>query len=436
MGQPPIHKGLTVPELLIKGGRLIDPAQQIDQAADLLIEDGRIAGIGQFDAADEVIDAAGLIVAPGLIDMHVHFREPGKEEEETIASGSAAAVAGGFTTVAAMPNTEPTVDNEAAVAFQHRQAERAGLARLAVIGAVSVGRAGERLAEIGQMCRAGAVAFSDDGECVRNARLMRAALQYASMFGKPIIDHCEDRDLAGSGVMHAGLWSVKLGLGGIPAAAEEIMVARDLTLAEATGGRLHLAHVSTAGSVELVRRAKAGCVPVTCEAAIHHLVLTDQCVETFDPNFKMNPPLRGEADVAALRAAVADGTIDTIVSDHAPHALEEKEVEFTYAPFGVIGLETTLAVLVTRLIEPGVLTWPQAIAAMTCRPARILGLEAGTLETGRPADVTLIDPKAEWTIDATLFRSRSRNCPFHGWTVRGRALVTVVGGEVKHDARA
>jgi len=424
-----------VPKLLIKGGRVICPAQGIDKEADLLIEDGRIAGIGQFREEAETIDAAGLLVTPGLIDMHVHFREPGKEQEETIASGAASAVAGGFTTVAAMPNTEPPVDNEAAVAFQHLQGERAGLARLLPIGTVSLGRAGERLAEIGQMTRAGAVAFSDDGDCVRNARLMRAALQYASMFDKPIVDHCEDKDLSGKGVMHAGYWSVKLGLSGMPAAAEEIMVARDLTLAEAAGGRLHIAHVSTAGSVDLIRRARQRGVPVTAEATVHHLTLTDEWVQTFDPNFKMDPPLRGAEDVEALRAAVADGTIDCIVSDHAPHAPEEKNVEFPYAPFGVIGLESTLPILITQLIEQDILTWPQAVATMTCQPARILGIQAGTLETGRPADVTVIDPKAEWTIDSGRFRSKSRNCPFHDWKVRGRAALTIVGGEIKHDAR-
>ena len=422
-------------KLLIQGGRVICPAQQMDQEADLLIEDGRIAGIGRFSDKAERMDATGLLVVPGLIDMHVHFREPGKEEEETIASGSAAAVAGGFTTVATMPNTEPAVDDEAAVAFQRLQGERAAKARLLPIGAVSLGRAGERLAEIGQMTRAGAVAFSDDGDCVKNARLMRAALQYASMFHKPIIDHCEDRDLSGSGVMHAGIWSVKLGLGGMPAAAEEIMVARDVTLAEATGGRLHVAHVSTAGSVDLIRRAKQRGVPVTCEAAIHHLTLTDECVASFDPNFKMNPPLRSANDVEAVRAGVADGTIDCIVSDHAPHAREEKEVEFPYAPFGVIGLESSLPVLITKLIGPGLLNWGQAIAAMTCHPARVLGVEAGTLEVGRPADVTLVAPNVEWTIDAARFASKSRNCPFNGWKVRGRAAVTLVGGEIKHDGR-
>jgi len=424
-----------VSELLIKGGRVICPAQGIDRKADVLIRDGRIAAIGEFEETVGTLDARGMVVAPGLIDMHVHFREPGKEEEETIASGSAAAVAGGFTTVAVMPNTDPPVDDEAAVAFQVRQGERAGKARVVPVGCVSAGRAGEHIAELGQMTRAGAVAFSDDGSCVANARLMRGALQYASMFDKPIIDHCEDADLMGKGVMHRGVWSVKLGLDGIPPAAEEIMVARDITLAEATGGRLHVAHVSAEGSIDLIRRAKARGVAVTCEATVHHLVLTDEYVASFDPVYKMNPPLRSDEHLEALRAALADGTIDAIVTDHAPHAPEEKDVEFSEAPFGVIGLESAIPVLVTRLIAPGLLSWPQAIEAMTVAPARILGLEGGTLEVGRPADVTVIDPDAEWTLDAAAFASKSRNCPFDGWHVRGRALVTIVGGEIKHDAR-
>ena len=422
-------------ELLIKGGRVIDPAQGLDKQADVLVRDGRIAGIGKFAKKPTTLDARGLIVSPGLIDIHVHFREPGNDAEETIASGSAAAVAGGFTTVAVMPNTDPAVDSEAAVAFQIAQAERAGLARVLPIGAVSVGRKGERLAELGQMAKAGAVAFSDDGDCVRSPRLMRIALQYAAMLGKPIIDHCEDRELAGKGVMHGGFWAVKLGLGGIPPAAEETMVARDVILAEATGGRLHVAHVSTRGALDHLRRAKQRGLAVTAEVAIHHLVLTDEAVASYDPNLKVNPPLRSAEDVAALRAALADGTIDCLVSDHAPHAPEEKEVEFALAPFGLIGLETALPVLITKLIEPGVLDWPRAIAAMTCGPARVLGIEAGTLEAGRVADITLIDPETEWTIDAAAFRSRSRNCPFHGWRVKGRAAVTIVGGDVKHDTR-
>jgi len=433
-----------VAQLLIKGGRVIDPAQGVDRKADVLIANGRIAAVGPGGTGVApvghrqdtyaIVDAAGLIVAPGLIDMHVHFREPGNEAEETIASGAAAAVAGGFTAVAVMPNTDPAVDNEPAVAFQVAQGERAGLCRVLPVGAVSVGRKGERLAEMGQMVRAGAVGFSDDGDPVRGPRLMRTALQYAAMLGKPILAHCEDKDLAGKGVMHAGLWATKLGLGGIPSAAEEVMVARDLILAEATGGKLHVTHVSTRGSVRLIRDAKKRGVPVTADVAIHHLVLTDEAVAGYDPNLKMNPPLRSAEDAEALRAALADGTIDCLVSDHAPHAAEEKDVEFALAPFGIIGLETTLPLVVTKLIEPGLLTWPQAIAALTCNPARVLGIEAGTLAVGRPADLTLIDPTAEWTIDAAKFRSKARNCPFHGWAVRGRAAATIVGGAIKFRA--
>ncbi len=421
-------------EMVIRGGRVIDPAQKLDKVADVQVRDGRIASVGRVAVKARAIDARGLIVAPGLIDMHVHFREPGNEREETIASGAAAAVAGGFTTVAVMPNTDPPVDDEPSVAFQVRQAEAAGLARVLPVGAISVGRKGERLAEMGQMARAGAVAFSDDGDGVQNARLMRTALQYASMLGKPIIAHCEDKALAGGGVMHAGTWSVKLGLGGIPAAAEEVMAARDIILAEATGARLHITHASTAGTVRLIREAKARGAPVTADVAIHHLVLTDAALATYDTNLKMNPPLRGDADVGALHAALADGTIDCLISDHAPHTAEEKDVEFKLAPFGIIGLETTLPVLITKLIEPGILTWPQAIAALTCNPARALGIEAGTLAAGSPADITLIDPDVEWTIDAAAFHSRSRNCPFHGWKVRGRAAATIVGGDVKFRA--
>ena len=420
--------------LLIKGGRVICPAQGLDRVADLLIRDGRIAGIGTFQSADWVIEAAGKIVTPGLIDIHVHFREPGNENEETIASGSAAAVAGGFTSVATMPNTDPPVDDEPSVAFQIRQGEAVGLARILPIGCVSAGRRGEGLAEMAQMARAGAVAFSDDGDCVANSRLMRLALQYARMLDKPIIDHCEDPALSGKGVMHGGAVSTRLGLPGIPSESEEVMVARDLLLAEATGGPLHIAHVSTAGSVRLVREAKRRGLPVTCEVTVHHLVLTDEAAATFETNCKIKPPLRTKADRDALREALAEGVIDCIVSDHAPHTTEEKDIEFSLAAFGALGLEVVVPLVVTHLVEPGVLSWARAVEALSWRPARVLRLEAGTLEVGRPGDVTVIDPQAEWTIDVNAFRSKSRNCPYHGWTVRGRVVATVVGGEVKFEA--
>ncbi len=418
--------------ILIRGGRVIDPASGRDEVTDVLIEGPRIARVGGATRkADEVIEADGLIVAPGLIDMHVHLREPGKQEEETIASGSAAAIAGGFTTVACMPNTEPVVDNEASAEFVFLQAERAGLANIYPIGAITKRQEGRELAEIGQLSRAGAVAFSDDGFCVADAGLMLQALDYARMFDKPIIDHCEDVNLSLDGVMHEGYYSMALGLPGIPAASEEVMVGRDLILAEMTKGHLHVAHVSTRGSVELIRQAKARGVNVTCEVTAHHFALTDECVTTFDPRYKMNPPLRTAEDAHSLREALADGTIDCIVSDHAPHATEEKQVEFSHAPFGVIGMESLLPVVVKTLIEPGVVTWPQAVAAMTINPARILRLPKGALTPGADADLTLIDPKVSWTIDAKQFRSKSRNCPFDGWPVTGRAHTVIVAGELK-----
>jgi len=421
--------------ILITGGRVIDPANGLDRAADVLIEDGRIAAVrdkGRPPADAETIDAAGCIVAPGLIDMHVHLREPGLEHEETIASGSRAAVAGGFTTVCAMPNTDPSTDNEGAVAFIVNQGLAAGAANVLPIGAITIGRKGEQMAEFGQMVRAGAVAFSDDGDSVRNSGLLRQCLAYGKMFGKPFISHAEDKDLSGGGVMHAGAVSARLGLAGMPAASEEIIVSRDITLARMTGAKLHIAHVSSAGSVEIIRQAKKAGVAVTAEVTPHHLALTDEAVATFDPNFKMDPPLRTAADASALKQGLRDGTIDALASDHAPHEREEKELEFAFAPFGVIGLESSLAIFIRELIHGEVLSWPEMIAKMTVNPARILGIERGTLSKGAVADVTIIDPDLEWTIDVEKFRSKSRNCPFRGQRVRGKAVMTIVGGAVKY----
>lgn len=420
--------------MLIRGGRVICPAQNLDGPADILVEGGKIARLGSLSglAADTTIDAAGLIVSPGLIDMHVHLREPGYEEEETIASGAAAAVTGGFTSLCCMPNTDPPIDNEASAEFVFLQATRAGLCNVYPIGSITARRAGKELSEIGQLSRGRAVAFSDDGDCVKNADVMRRALQYAKMFDKPIIDHCEDKDLSGAGVMHSGYVSMVLGLPGIPAASEEVMVSRDIILAQMTGSQLHVAHVSAAGSVEMIRTAKARGVRVTAEATTHHLTLTDDSVRTFDPDFKMNPPLRTADDVAALRRGLLDGTIDAIVSDHAPHAVEKKQVEFSYAPFGVIGLESSLGVLSTELVHGGVLGWPQLIRLMTIGPAQVLRLDKGTLRPGADADITLIDPDKEWVIDVDAFRSKARNCPFRGRKVRGKAVCVIVGGEVKH----
>jgi len=422
--------------LLIRGGRVIDPAQDIDRIADLRIVDGRIAGIGPGETgagrADETIDAAGMIVTPGLIDMHVHLREPGREEDETIASGTRAALAGGFTSVACIPNTEPPIDTQAAVEFIHQKAARADTCNVFVVACVSRNREGKELAEIGQLVEAGAVAFSDDGAPVSDAELMRRALEYCSMFGKPILAHEEVLELSRGGVMNEGLVSLLLGLGGMPAAAEEVMIGRDTALAESTGGRLHVMHVSTAGGVALVRAAKARGVRVTAEACPHHFTLTDESLRTFDANCKMSPPLRTAADVEAIIAGIADGTIDCIATDHAPHAREKKMLELDRAPFGILGLETAIGLSVSRLIVPGRLGWPRLVEAMSTLPARILGLDRGTLRTGSPADVTIIDPDRSWKVDVRSFRSKSINSPFDGWTLRGRAVATIVGGRVKY----
>ncbi len=419
---------------LIAGGRVICPDQGIDADLNVLLADRKVLELTASRVeADDVIDASGMIVSPGLIDMHVHLREPGRDGEETIASGSAAAVAGGFATVACMPNTHPAIDNEASSEFALLQADRAGLANIYPIGAITKGRQGEELSEIGQLSCGGTVAFSDDGFPVRNADMMRRGLQYSKMFDKTIIEHCEDMDLSGDGMMNEGVCSTTLGLAGIPNASEEVAIARNIILADETGGRLHVAHVSTAGGVELIRTAKRRGARVTAEATPHHFTLTDECVRSFDPVYKMNPPLRTRADVDAIREALRDGTIDVIASDHAPHSSEKKQLEFTSAPFGVIGLESALPVAITELIG-NTLDWPQLIAAMTWNPARVLGINKGSLRPGSDADVTIIDPDVSWTIDVSAFESWSRNCPFDGKAVRGRAIRTIVGGSTKYVA--
>jgi dihydroorotase len=419
--------------LLIENGRVIDPSQELDRVTNLLIEDGKIAG---FDVARNgqttIIDARGKIVAPGLIDMHVHLREPGREEDETIASGTAAALAGGFTSVACIPNTEPPIDTQAAVEFIHHQAALADNCNVYVVACVSRGREGKELADIGQLVQAGAVAFSDDGAPVYNAELMRRAFEYCLMFDKPILNHAEVPELTVGGVMHEGTVSMILGLPGMPAAAEDVMTARDIVLAESTGGRIHTMHISTSGSVEIVRRAKRRKVRVTTEVCPHHFTLTDECLRSFDSNFKMSPPLRGREDVEECIAGLKDGTIDVICTDHAPHAAEKKMQELDRAPFGIVGLETALGLVVTQLIEPGHLTWPEAIRKMTINPARVLGIPKGTLAVGADADVTVIDPDRSWTVDRAQFRTKSHNSPFHGWQLRGRAETVIVGGRVKY----
>jgi dihydroorotase len=422
--------------LLIRGGRVIDPAQGIDRVDDLLVRDGLVVGIGPEGRAegrpDTTIEAEGLIVAPGLVDMHVHLREPGREEDETIETGTRAAVAGGFTSVACIPNTEPPIDSQAAVEFIRQKAARADTCNVFVVACVSRGREGRELAEIGRLVEAGAVAFTDDGSPIADAELMRRALEYCRMFDRPVLAHEEVLELSRGGVMHEGIVSLVLGLPGMPAVAEDVMIGRDIALADATGGRLHVMHLSTAGGVALVREAKRRGVRVTAEACPHHFTLTDECLRGFDANFKMSPPLRTAADVEAIVAGIVDGTIDCIATDHAPHAPEKKMLEIDRAPFGILGLETAVGLCATRLVNAGHIGWPRLIEALSTLPARILGIHRGTLQPGAVADITIIDPDLEWRVDVASFRSKSRNSPFDGWTLRGRAVVTIVGGRVKH----
>ena len=419
--------------LLLKGGRLLDPSQGLDEPGDLVVQDGKIAGAGRSvsgpDGA-EIIDCAGLIISPGFIDVHCHLREPGREDVETVATGAQAAAAGGFTAVCAMPNTDPVTDNQAAVGFIVRQAQRAGAARVYPIGAISVGQEGKVLAEFGEMVGAGAVAVSDDGKPVASAQLMRTALEYARTFRIPVIDHCEEPTLAAGGSMNEGIVSAQLGLKGIPAEAEEIMVIRDILLARLTGGHVHLAHMSTAGSVDLIRWGKERGINVTAEVCPHHLSLTEESVRGYDTDAKMNPPLRTARDVEALRAAVADGTIDLIATDHAPHHYDEKEREFADAPNGIVGLETALGVVVTNLVEKGGLSFATLVDRMACTPARLFNLPGGSLKRGAVADITVFDPAARWKVDPSEFLSKGRNTPYAGMTLNGRATCTIVGGMI------
>ena len=421
-----------MPSLLIQNGRVIDPSQELDRVTDLLVVDGRIAAYDAKSSGNEtVIDAEGKIVCPGLIDMHVHLREPGFEEDETIETGTAAGLAGGFTSILCIPNTDPPIDSQAAVHLVRDRAAKADHCNVLVAACVSKNREGKELAEIGQLVEAGAVAFTDDGSPVGDAELMRRAFEYCLMFDRVILSHAEVRELTARGVMHEGLVSLVLGLSGIPTAAEDVMISRDIALAEATGGRLHLMHVSTANGVEIIRRAKARGVRVTAEATPHHFTLTDECLRTFDSNFKMNPPLRGQEHVEAVIAGLADGTIDCVASDHAPHAQQKKMQELDQAPFGVVGLETSLGLVITKLVEPGHLDWPAVVRKMSLNPAAILGVAKGTLRLGADADITIIDPKARWTVDPAEFRSKSTNTPFAGWELTGRADAVIVGGRVK-----
>jgi dihydroorotase len=419
--------------LLLKGGHLVDPAAGLDRVADVVIRDGVVVETGEDlkIPKGETIDCTGKIVLPGLIDLHVHLREPGREDEETVASGTRAAAHGGFTAVCAMPNTSPVADEGAAIAVLARRAADTGVARVYPLGAISVGQKGQTLAEMGDMLSAGAVAFSDDGHGVQDSGLMRRAMDYAKMFPVAVVSHCEENSLAGHGVVNEGVVSTRMGLPGHTAAAEEVMVARDIRLAELTGCRLHLAHVSTAGSVELVRRAKAQGVPVTCEVTPHHLFLTEDDITDYDTNFKMNPPLRTASDAAALLTGLLDGTVDAIATDHAPHAPHEKELEFELAPFGTTGLETALSLVVTHLVEPGKAAWADVVRWMCLGPRTCIPLLPDvTLAAGSPADVTVVDPEARVTVTRDWFESRSANSAFLGARLLGRASEVLVGGRI------
>ncbi len=424
--------GTSEKRTIVRGGRVVDPSQGIDGELDVLLEHGRVARLGErIEAPDaEEIDAGGLVVTPGLIDIHVHLREPGQEYKETVGSGLRSAAAGGFTAVACMANTLPVNDHRVVTELILTEARRHPYARVYPIGAVSKGLGGEELAEIGDMVAAGAVAVSDDGLPVMNAAFMRRALLYAQHYRIPVIQHAEDLHLTGDGVMHEGEWSTRLGLPGIPGVAEDVMVARDLLLAEDTGGRYHVAHLSTARSLAMVRYAKRQGLAVTCEVTPHHLLLTDREVAAsgFATATKMKPPLRSGEDVEALVDGLADGTIDAIASDHAPHHPDEKDVQFSVAPFGILGLETTVSLCLDRLVRPGHLDLARLIDLLSTGPARVLNLPGGSLEPGRPADLTLLDLEREVTVEADRFSSKSRNTPFDGWQLRGAAAGTIVGG--------
>jgi dihydroorotase len=422
--------------ILIKGGRVIDPAQGVDGQLDVLIDNGVIAQVGNNIAganfSGQVIDAAGKLVVPGLIDIHVHLRDPGYEYKEDIQTGTQAAVIGGFTSVACMPNTNPVNDNKAVSLYIRHKAKEVGLANVFPIGAITKGLKGESMAEMGELQEAGCLALSDDGKPVSSSELMRRALEYSRPFGLTLISHAEDLSLVGEGVMNEGFVATELGLKGIPWVAEDAATARDIMLAEFTGGKLHVAHVSTKGSVELVRQAKKRGVRVTCEATPHHFTLTEEAVRGYETNAKMNPPLRSSEDVAAIRAGLADGTIDAIATDHAPHHYDEKNVEFNIALNGIVGLESALP-LTLELVKEGGLTLPQAIRLLTCGPAQALGIPRGTLAAGVAADVTIIDPELSWTLEADKLASKSKNTPFDGWIMQGAATHTLVAGKVVYQ---
>lgn len=432
--RPYTNREVTTMNLLIKGGRVIDPSLGIDETLDVLVADGKVKELGtglKAPAGAEIIDATGLIVTPGLIDMHVHLRDPGLEYKEDIVTGTRAAAAGGFTSVACMPNTKPVNDSKAVTSYIVATAKAEGFVNVFPVGSITQGSKGDALAEMGDLKEAGCVAVSDDGRPVTSSELMRRALEYAKGMGIMVISHAEDLSLVGEGVMNEGFVSTELGLKGIPWAAEDVATARDVYLAEFTNSPLHIAHVSTRGALRIIRNAKARGVKVTCETAPHYFSLTDDAVRGYNTNAKMNPPLRTVDDVAAVKEALKDGTIDAIATDHAPHHLDEKDVEFNVALNGIIGLETSLP-LSLKLVEEGVVTLPALVEKMSCNPAAILGIDRGTLRQGAIADVTVIDPNATWTVEADSLASKSKNSPFLGWEMKGAAAYTIVSGRVVH----
>ncbi|MFM8790017.1 MAG: dihydroorotase [Chthoniobacterales bacterium] len=412
----------------IRGGRIIDPASGRDETGDVFIADGKFATSPASGAVE--IDARGLVVCPGFIDMHVHLREPGHGAKETIETGTKAAAAGGFTSVVAMPNTNPVADHPGIIAWMEERAAQFGAVNVFTTGAITVGSQGEQLAPIGAMANAGIVAVTDDGRCVQNHEVMRRAAEYCGLFGLPILDHCQDASTAGAeAMMHEGYWSTVLGLPGWPRMAEEIIVARDALLSEATGTAIHCQHLSAAGSVRILREAQSRGVRLSGEVCPHHIALTDESLAGYDTSFKMNPPLREQADIDALLEGIADGTIGILATDHAPHAVYEKEVEFAAAPFGIVGLETAVGIFCEILLHRRkVINLPRLVAMLTINPARLLNLDRGSLAAGAPGDVTILDPQREWTVDKEKFASKGRNTPFHGWKLRGRAVRTIVGG--------
>lgn len=423
--------------LLIKNGRVIDPTSKTDETLDILIENGKIKAISpRIDLKEaEIIDASRLVVAPGFIDMHVHLREPGEEHKEDLATGSLAAARGGFTSICCMPNTRPPNDNSGITEYIITEARKKAVVNIYPVAAITRGLAGEELTDMADLSQAGAIAFSDDGQPVANSLVMRRALEYSLLLDKLIIDHCEDKNLSANGVMHEGEISLRLGLSGMPAAAEEIMIARDVILAQLTRARLHIAHISTKGGIELVRLAKKKGIRITAEVTPHHLILSDENLINYDPNFKVNPPLRSDEHRQALLEGLKDGTIDVIATDHAPHTPEEKDVEFDLAPFGLIGLETAVSLMLDRFVHKNVISLERLIDLMSCRPARLLGLKnKGRIAPGADADLTILNLRQEVVIDVHRFASKSRNCPFHGWKLKGAVALTIVGGKIVYRA--